>query len=125
LRSFDIFDNTYHDTDIGKVQSGENIKSLVLNRWGWSTAKIRSTSVDYTYESMIEDDLKKGRVVIALLKKGSALNSATIDHFIAVAYASPTQVGYFDPWDGNMKITSKANFTSSWVSTNYGVAIAP
>jgi hypothetical protein len=42
----DIFLNTYY-REVGDIQSGSDIKNLVLNRWGWGTAKIRSTTYDY------------------------------------------------------------------------------
>ncbi len=72
---------------------------------------------------MIKWDLKYNRPVIALLEKKTILNNHKYRHFVVVLYASNKQVGYYDPWDGNMKITTKQKFLSSWVGSKYGVVI--
>lgn len=129
----DIFNNSYIDRAnggisrvVGQFQDGENIRTDLANyRWGWNTKIIRSTSVGYSYDNMINWDLKSNRPVIALVKSYSPLNVHNADHFVVILYATSANVGYFDPWDGNMKISTKNEFLNSWVSTNYGVVIKP
>lgn len=139
----DAVERMFEDKDnysIGKspikyYQWASDLQALALKRWGWNTARIRSTEVYSTlnesYTQLI-NDLSIGRPLITLMKAGTSFEplndkgeGAGIDHFVTVIYANSSRVSYFDPWDGKIKWTSASNFKSSWVNTFISLATQP
>ena len=107
-----------------------DIRSIMKDRWGWSDfSKVRGSGYDF---NDLKDDLRSGRPVITLMKGSSSFapsgpGSPTVNHFITVmgVYESIDSIVYIDPWDGQIKWSTIADFRSGWVGSRVAVTGKP
>ena len=119
-----------------EYSTADDLKLIALNRWGWSVAKIRSSTVfgnlvENSYQQLMSD-VNAGHPAITLMEGMSTFEPADangnrigVEHFIAIIYADTNFIGYFDPWDGQMKWTDAQTFRNGWVKTFISVVVYP
>jgi uncharacterized protein YvpB len=125
----------YLGKPLSEVLSDPEIVSILKNKWGFKTVKLRSSKIYPTFEQSYQQlraDLNLGRPAITLMKGKSAFSPIkpngereTSEHYIVVYSANDSGILYVDPWTGKKLSASKQTFEGGWVCTFLSIISAP